>query len=223
MRPTWRWPSKRLAAAAQHDGGSLIIVSAFRSNAEQAKLFAAHSDPKWVVPPGKSLHRLGTELDLGPSSAYGWLAANAPRFGFIKRYSWEPWPYGHGRNRCHRLLRSYVAALDGLLTNGDSRFADLFRWIDPLAAGKLAEEVRIGVERESGRVAEFGGEFDGRVAGLDHEAGERMAKVVRADGPAVDRDHGGIEAAPAPVPVRGVCPGAAAGARNDEDGIARVA
>jgi LAS superfamily LD-carboxypeptidase LdcB len=59
-------------------------------------LFAAHPDPKWVAPPGKSLHRLGTELDLGPSSAYGWLAANAHRFGFIKRYSWEPWHY-----ECH--------------------------------------------------------------------------------------------------------------------------
>jgi LAS superfamily LD-carboxypeptidase LdcB len=66
-----------------------MIVSAFRSNAEQARLFAAHPDPKWVAPPGKSLHRLGTELDLGPASAYGWLAANAPRFGFIKRYNWE--------------------------------------------------------------------------------------------------------------------------------------
>ena len=46
-----------------------------------------------MAPPRKSLHRLGTELDLGPPSAYGWLAANAPRFGFIKRYSWEPWHY----------------------------------------------------------------------------------------------------------------------------------
>ena len=88
----------RLDAAARNDGVSLIIVSAFRSNAEQARLFAAHPDPKWVAPPGKSLHRLGTELDLGPPSAYGWLAANAPRFGFIKRYSWEPWHYGYGRN-----------------------------------------------------------------------------------------------------------------------------
>jgi hypothetical protein len=44
------------------------------------------------------LHRLGTELDLGPGSAYGWLAANAGRFGFIKRYPWEPWHFGYGRN-----------------------------------------------------------------------------------------------------------------------------
>jgi len=28
-----------------------------------------------------------TELDLGPSAAYGWLAANAKRFHFLQRYS----------------------------------------------------------------------------------------------------------------------------------------
>jgi LAS superfamily LD-carboxypeptidase LdcB len=44
--------------------------------------------------PGESLHRYGTELDLGPPAAYGWLAANAGRFGFVQRYSWEPWQYG---------------------------------------------------------------------------------------------------------------------------------
>ena len=91
MRPDVALAFDRLNAAARDDGISLIIVSAFRSNAEQAVIFARHPDPKWVAPPGKSLHRLGTELDLGPTSAYGWLAANAPRFGFIKRYSWEDW------------------------------------------------------------------------------------------------------------------------------------
>ena len=35
-------------------------------DAEQAVLFARHPDPRWVAPPGRSLHRLGTELDLGP-------------------------------------------------------------------------------------------------------------------------------------------------------------
>ena len=70
-----------------------IVTSGFRTNAEQAALFAAHPDPRWVAPPGTSLHRLGTELDLGPPSAYGWLARNAPRFGFKRRYSWESRPF----------------------------------------------------------------------------------------------------------------------------------
>ncbi len=94
MRPDTALAFDRLAAAARRAGRGLTVVSGYRSNAEQARLFAAHPDPKWVAPPGQSLHRLGTELDLGPAAAYRWLAANAGRFGFIKRYSWEPWHYG---------------------------------------------------------------------------------------------------------------------------------
>ena len=74
-----------------------MIASAFRSDAEQARLSAADPDPRWVAPPGTSLHRCGTELDLGPADAYTWLAANAGRFGFVKRYSWEPWHFGYTR------------------------------------------------------------------------------------------------------------------------------
>jgi hypothetical protein len=95
MRPDVAAAFDRMAAAASHDGISLIVDSAFRSDAEQAVLFAAHPDPKWVAPPGQSLHRCATELDLGPESAYGWLAAHAGRFGFLQRYSWEPWHYGY--------------------------------------------------------------------------------------------------------------------------------
>jgi hypothetical protein len=94
MRPDAATAFDRLEAAARRDGHALVVVSGFRSNAEQAALFARHPDPKWVAPPGRSLHRLGTELDLGPPSAYGWLADNAERFHFIQRYSWEPWHYG---------------------------------------------------------------------------------------------------------------------------------
>ena len=66
-----------MAVAAQAAGIALTVNSGFRSDAEQAALFAAHPDPRWVAPPGHSLHRCATELDLGPDSAYGWLAANA--------------------------------------------------------------------------------------------------------------------------------------------------
>ena len=98
MRPDVAAAFDRMHAAAQRDGVSLVVVSGYRSNAEQAVLFARHPDPKWVAPPGRSLHRLATELDLGPSAAYGWLAANAKRFHFIQRYSWEPWHYGFTLN-----------------------------------------------------------------------------------------------------------------------------
>jgi Transglycosylase SLT domain/D-alanyl-D-alanine carboxypeptidase len=95
MRPDVAAAFDRMAAAARGAGVSLLVVSGFRSDAEQAALFAAHPDPMWVAPPGHSLHRCATELDLGPESAYGWLAANAERFGFLKRYSWEPWHFGY--------------------------------------------------------------------------------------------------------------------------------
>ncbi len=95
MRPDVADAFDRMAATARRSGLALVVSSGFRSDAEQAALFAAHPDPQWVAPPGRSLHRCATELDLGPSSAYGWLAANAHRFGFSKRYSWEPWHYGY--------------------------------------------------------------------------------------------------------------------------------
>ena len=94
MRPDVAAAFDRMAAAAEGDGHALIVVSGFRSDAEQAALFAAHPDPTWVAPPGRSLHRCATELDLGPASVYAWLDANAPRFGFIRRYAWEDWHFG---------------------------------------------------------------------------------------------------------------------------------
>jgi Transglycosylase SLT domain/D-alanyl-D-alanine carboxypeptidase len=99
MRPDVAVAFDRMAAAAREEAGlALSITSAFRSDAEQARLFAANPNPRWVAPPGTSLHRYGTELDLGPPAAYGWLARNAERFGFIHRYAWEPWHYGFGPN-----------------------------------------------------------------------------------------------------------------------------
>ena len=95
MRPDVARAFDRMARAAIGAGVDLVVVSGFRSDAEQAALFARHPDPKWVAPPGKSLHRCATELDLGPSAAYGWLARSARRFGFVQRYSWEPWHFGY--------------------------------------------------------------------------------------------------------------------------------
>ncbi len=97
MRPDVAAAFDRLAAASREAGLTLVINSAYRSDAEQARLFAQHPDPRWVAPPGQSLHRCATELDLGPAAAYGWLGAHGSRFGFVKRYSWEPWHFGYDR------------------------------------------------------------------------------------------------------------------------------
>jgi len=77
-------------------GMDLVVTSAFRSDAEQAVLFARHPDPKWVAPPGRSRHRNSTELDLVVSGGvHAWLVRNARAFGFIQRYSWEEWHWGY--------------------------------------------------------------------------------------------------------------------------------
>jgi hypothetical protein len=91
MRPDVAAAFDRMASAAARAGLALVVTSGYRSDAEQAALFASNPDPRWVAPPGRSLHRCATELDLGPPAAYSWLAEHAPRFGFVQRYSWEPW------------------------------------------------------------------------------------------------------------------------------------
>ena len=97
MRPDVARAFDRMAAAAGRAGVALVVSSGYRSDAEQARLFALNPDPRWVAPPGTSLHRCGTELDLGPPATHVWLAANAHRFGFVKRYAWEPWHFGFTR------------------------------------------------------------------------------------------------------------------------------
>ena len=85
-------------AAARAQGIDLVVVSGFRSDAEQAVLFRRHPDPKWVAPAGRSRHRDATELDLNMVSggdAHAWLARNGEGFGFVQRYSWEPWHWGY--------------------------------------------------------------------------------------------------------------------------------
>jgi hypothetical protein len=98
MRPDVARAFDRMEAAARADGLHLIVTSGYRSDAEQAELYKRHPDPKWVAPPGRSLHRWGTELDVGPPAAYGWLARNAERFHFVQRYAHEPWHYGYTLN-----------------------------------------------------------------------------------------------------------------------------
>src|SRR4051812_27403221 len=108
MRPDVALAFDRMDAAARADGITLIINSGYRSDAEQAVLWARNPDPRMVARPGESLHRNATELDLGPPSAYAWLAANATRFHFLQRYEWEKWHYGYTLN-----ARSSSSAGDG--------------------------------------------------------------------------------------------------------------
>lgn len=85
-------------ASANAVGVELFVNSGFRSDAEQAILFARHPDPRWVAPPGRSRHRDATELDINMGDggrAHAWLREHGGRFGFVQRYSWEPWHWGY--------------------------------------------------------------------------------------------------------------------------------
>jgi Transglycosylase SLT domain/D-alanyl-D-alanine carboxypeptidase len=123
MRPDVAQAFDRMAAAARADAHIFLsVTSGFRSDAEQATLFAAHPDPRWVARPGESLHRYATELDLGPREAYAWLAANATRFGFVQRYSWEPWHYGYTRSPGSSSVGFGVRGGDGRATRAVQSF-----------------------------------------------------------------------------------------------------
>jgi hypothetical protein len=113
MRPDVAQAFDRMARAARAGGIALLITSAFRTDAEQGVLFRRNPDPRWVAPPGESLHRFATELDLGPESAYGWLAAHAHAFQFIQRYANEPWHYGYSLNARSRPTVATATAGDG--------------------------------------------------------------------------------------------------------------
>jgi hypothetical protein len=97
MRPDVGEAFDALAAAAENEAGlALWVNSAFRADDEQARMFPAVCEATLGAPAGASLHRYGTELDLGPPAAYAWLQRHAGRFGFARRYAWEPWHYGYG-------------------------------------------------------------------------------------------------------------------------------
>ena len=78
-------------AAMMRANPSLVLNSGYRSMAEQQKLWnASDKSGRMVAKPGSSMHEKGLAVDLGPPSQYGWLRANAGKFG-LTNYAPEPW------------------------------------------------------------------------------------------------------------------------------------
>ena len=82
--PTWRprsiaWPPPRAARRVSVS----VVSSAFRSDAEQARLFAQNPNPKWVAPPGTSLHRYGPSSTSAPRPPTRGSQRTTRRFGFV--------------------------------------------------------------------------------------------------------------------------------------------
>ena len=114
MRPDVALAFDRMAAAAARGRCQPDRRQRLPLRRRAGALFAAHPDPKWVAPPGQSLHRLGTELDLGPPSAHtaGWRAT--PRDSASSSATrWEPWHYGLRSTPARRRSGSRAAGADG--------------------------------------------------------------------------------------------------------------
>lgn len=91
----------RMRADAQRNGVKLRVVNGFRTKTHQRRLYR-ELGPVYAAPPGKSLHRRATELDIamkpgGVDRTYRWLVKHGGRYGFVQRYSWEPWHWGYVR------------------------------------------------------------------------------------------------------------------------------
>ncbi|HEX5420104.1 MAG TPA: M15 family metallopeptidase [Gammaproteobacteria bacterium] len=118
---------QQMKAAAIGDGETLYIVSAFRSAVRQAEIIRRKLQAQLAIeeilsicaPPGYSEHHTGRAVDLSApgvpalttafeeTSAFRWLCANAPRFGFRLSYpsgneygyQYEPWHWCHNGAR----------------------------------------------------------------------------------------------------------------------------
>ncbi len=78
----------RMTAAAQSElGSALCVTDSYRSYGRQVSVYARK--PNLAAVPGTSRHGYGVALDLGcgvqrfGSSAYRWMKANGPRFGWV--------------------------------------------------------------------------------------------------------------------------------------------
>jgi LAS superfamily LD-carboxypeptidase LdcB len=98
--------------AAEKDGVELLVYSAFRTMAEQGRLFREWQAGKRKLrpaTPGKSTHQSGKSVDIqrshddpdggGPLRGKTdlWLEANAARFNFHNDVKGEPWHWTHKR------------------------------------------------------------------------------------------------------------------------------
>ncbi len=90
---------RRAASAARGDGVHLTVTSGWRSRAYQQHLldravatYGSRAEAAaWVATPDTSAHVTGDAVDLGPSSATGWLAAHGAEYGLCRVYRNEPW------------------------------------------------------------------------------------------------------------------------------------
>ena len=89
---------RRMADAAAKDGAKLIVVSGFRTMAEQEYLYGCYKSGKCnngnlAAKPGYSNHQSGHALDLNTRdpAVLAWLRAHAGEYGSNNTVPSEPW------------------------------------------------------------------------------------------------------------------------------------
>ena len=86
-----------MRAAAAAAGVALVLNSAYRTYAEQLRLFNLYlaGEGNLAAPPGHSNHEGGIAVDVesaeGTNAAFHWMTANAADYGFRRTVSPEPW------------------------------------------------------------------------------------------------------------------------------------
>jgi D-alanyl-D-alanine carboxypeptidase len=101
LDPTLLAGLREAAREAARYGILLTVTSGWRSPQHQERLLceavAEHGSldeaARWVAPAGTSLHVTGSAVDVGPSSAYEWLAVHGSRFDLCPVYRNEPWHF----------------------------------------------------------------------------------------------------------------------------------
>ena len=81
---------KKRVQAMQAANPQVGVVSGYRTSMQQKRMYES-GNPN-IAKPGKSQHTRGNAADLGPPSQYGWIKANARKFGLdhAARFG-EPW------------------------------------------------------------------------------------------------------------------------------------
>lgn len=115
LDPALRAALRRAASDAAAGGVRFVVNSGWRSAAYEdqlradavAKYGSEAQASRWVATGSTSPHVQGAAVDLGPSAAARWLAANGAAYGLCQVYANEPWHFelraGAGATGCPAL------------------------------------------------------------------------------------------------------------------------
>ncbi|MBD9381343.1 D-alanyl-D-alanine carboxypeptidase family protein [Achromobacter sp. ACM02] len=108
-------PYLEMVGKAKSSGVNLTINSGFRSYPEQKMLWDGYVKRlpgfNLAAKPGNSNHQNGIAIDIAVAGAdgnevYEWLKQNAPRFGFVRTVSGEPWHWEHDPIRAQQAVQN---------------------------------------------------------------------------------------------------------------------